>query len=449
MNKYLVSYGKPRYLAIMPYKDELNRGIKVIASTVRGDEIAVLIGKINEKQEAEYRLMRNASEHGDGMSKGTEPAVTDAQFVDFASDLDINEASAYRLEEHDIFNQAKEILMPHNLDMKLIDVEYLYKKHKLFFYFSSDNRVDFRAYVRDLARVFKTRIELRQIGVRDEAKIIRGMSPCGRQCCCSYWLSQLAPICIKMVKEQNLALNPAKLSGICGRLMCCMSFEQEVYHEVWENLPAPGTKIKTPDGNILVSGIDLRSNSLLCMMPTSGLVKVPKEKFEEFKVTVESGNTWINAEEAVIEPPFRIYDSSNGLLSDQNTLKTSKKSNNAKQEQDAAEISETQHKSKHKHRKKPDFIIQEVTADDDTLRENNKKEQQKQNDKPRKSQIEKSKKQRELPKIIENDLKNVNLDTIDQFENKIDQSDVQISHKRPHRFRRHKPSNNNAEMNNS
>lgn len=165
--------------------------------SVRGEELAVAVGEINAEQEAAYRLLRNASEHGDGMAKNSEPVVTDLTFMAFASDDDIETAESYRAEEDRILKEAKELLTPHNLEMKLIDVEFLRAKRKLFFYFSSEQRVDFRAYVRDLAREFKTRIELRQVGVRDEAKIIRGVGPCGQPCCCSYWLNQFAPICIK------------------------------------------------------------------------------------------------------------------------------------------------------------------------------------------------------------------------------------------------------------
>ncbi len=200
-------------------------------------------------------------------------------------------------EEKSILKSAIEILKPHELEMKLIDVEFLRHRRKLFFYFSSEQRVDFRAYVRDLAREFKTRIELRQIGVRDEAKIIKGIGPCGQPCCCSYWLNQFAPICIKMVKEQNLALNPAKISGICGRLMCCMCYEHNVYRELWEKLPNPGTKIKSPNGNVVVSGVEIHTNSVRCYVPGRGEIKIPIEKFDEFKETVVAGKDWITAGE--------------------------------------------------------------------------------------------------------------------------------------------------------
>lgn len=308
MKKYLAVYGKPRYLGLVEYDGEIDRGAALIVESVRGEELATSVGEINDEQEAQYRLLRNAAEHGDGMVKNSEPVVTDLKFLSFAEKEDTETAKEYRDEETAILQQAKQLLKPHNLEMKLIDVEFLRAKRKLFFYFSSEQRVDFRAYVRDLAREFKTRIELRQVGVRDEAKIIRGVGPCGQPCCCSYWLNQFAPICIKMVKEQNLALNPAKISGICGRLMCCMCYEYDVYHEAWEGFPNPGSKIKTPSGSIIVSGIDLPAKSLKCFIPGKGEIKVPKEKFEEFKATVTAGEEWIVPEEAVEEPPVRIQD---------------------------------------------------------------------------------------------------------------------------------------------
>lgn len=294
MSKYLAIFGKPRYLGIVTREegeDELIKGDPVVVESYRGEEYAIVAGVLSEKQEKQYRTLKNSSESGDGI-KNSEPVVTDLSFVKHASESDLEAMSEYADEEEEIFRLAKELLQPHKIEMKLIDVEYLRKKRKLFFYFSSDQRVDFRAYVRDLAREFKTRIELRQIGVRDEAKIIRGVAPCGQRSCCSYWLHQFAPINIRMVKEQNLALNPSKISGICGRLMCCMYYEHNIYHEIWSKLPNPGAKIKTPNGNVVVAGIDLQSKSVRCFVPGRGEVKVPTEQFDEFKQTVLDGREW-------------------------------------------------------------------------------------------------------------------------------------------------------------
>lgn len=300
MSKYLAIFGKPRYLGIVPYDDNetrrIEKGDAVIVESYRGEELAVIAGELTEAQEKKYRQLKNASESGDGV-KTSEPVVTDLVFQKFGTSQDLEMEPLIRAEENDIFVQAKKLLEPHDLDMKLIDVEFLRKRKKLFFYFSSEQRVDFRAYVRDLAREFKTRIELRQIGVRDEAKIIHGVSPCGLPCCCSYWLNQFAPINIRMVKEQNLALNPSKISGICGRLMCCMHYEHNVYHEMWSGLPNPGSKIKTPNGNVIVAGVDLTSESIRCFVPGRGEIKVPIARFGEFKQTVVDGKDWEVQEE--------------------------------------------------------------------------------------------------------------------------------------------------------
>ncbi|MGN0658860.1 MAG: stage 0 sporulation family protein [Emergencia sp.] len=161
--------------------------------------------------------------------------------------------------------QCQEKIDKHGLEMKLIDVEYTFDNNKIIFYFTADGRVDFRELVKDLASVFKMRIELRQIGVRDEAKMLGGIGSCGKGLCCSTWLSDFEPVSIKMAKVQNLSLNPTKISGICGRLMCCLKYENDVYMELRKGLPDNGEKVKTRDGmgkvvdtNILESKVRVR-----------------------------------------------------------------------------------------------------------------------------------------------------------------------------------------------
>ena len=136
--------------------------------------------------------------------------------------------------------------------MKLVDVEFTFDNSKIVFYFTADGRVDFRELVKDLAGIFKTRIELRQIGVRDEAKMLGGLGPCGRPCCCSSFLGDFNPVSIKMAKEQNLSLSPTKISGLCGRLMCCLNYEQAHYGETRRRMPRPGSTVDTPDGKGVV-----------------------------------------------------------------------------------------------------------------------------------------------------------------------------------------------------
>lgn len=145
----------------------------------------------------------------------------------------------------------------HNLDMKLVDVEYTFDRNKIIFYFTADGRIDFRELVKDLAAIFRTRIELRQIGVRDEAKMLGGIGPCGRMLCCSTFLGDFEPVSIKMAKDQNLSLNPAKISGLCGRLMCCLKYENDEYEAAKEQLPDLDQRIQTPQGTGRVIGLNI------------------------------------------------------------------------------------------------------------------------------------------------------------------------------------------------
>ena len=163
-----------------------------------------------------------------------------------------NEAKA-----KEAFVVCEEKIKKHGLDMKLIDVEYTFDTSKLLFYFTADGRIDFRELVKDLAAVYKTRIELRQIGVRDEVKMLGGYGMCGRELCCCNHLGDLNPVSIKMAKEQGLSLNPSKISGVCGRLMCCLKHEQEVYEEKLQRLPNVGALVKTPDGKGVVEDVQV------------------------------------------------------------------------------------------------------------------------------------------------------------------------------------------------
>lgn len=165
-----------------------------------------------------------------------------------ASEEDIKKHEENKAKEIDAFNICLEKIMEHGLDMKLIDVEYTFDNNKVIFYFTADGRIDFRELVKNLASIFKTRIELRQIGVRDEAKMLGGLGPCGRSLCCSTFLGDFASVSIKMAKEQNLSLNPTKISGICGRLMCCLNYEQSAYEQIRKKLPKVGSIVETSFG---------------------------------------------------------------------------------------------------------------------------------------------------------------------------------------------------------
>ena len=168
--------------------------------------------------------------------------------IRIATEEDDKKAIENNEKEKKAFKICKEKIAKHGLEMKLIETEYTFDNNKVLFYFTADGRIDFRELVKDLASVFKTRIELRQVGVRDETKMLGGIGICGRPLCCNTYLSEFIPVSIKMAKEQSLSLNPTKISGICGRLMCCLKNEQEAYEELNSNLPAIGEKVKTFDG---------------------------------------------------------------------------------------------------------------------------------------------------------------------------------------------------------
>ncbi len=172
--------------------------------------------------------------------------------------------------EREALATCQQKIREHNLDMKLIDVEYTFDGSKILFYFTADGRVDFRELVKDLAAMFRTRIELRQIGVRDEAKLLGGLGICGRSLCCSSFLGEFDPVSIKMAKEQSLSLNPTKISGVCGRLMCCLKYEQEAYEDLHRTTPKVGAVVKSPDGKGEVIGVNL----------LRGQIKVKLEKDE-------------------------------------------------------------------------------------------------------------------------------------------------------------------------
>ena len=183
---------------------------------------------------------------------------------------DIKTAEANREKEQEAFRTGMEKIREHGLDMKLVDVEYNFEGNKILFFFTSDGRVDFRELVRDLAGVFRARIELRQIGVRDEAKMLGGLGICGKPFCCSQFLDDFQPVSIKMAKTQNLSLNPTKISGTCGRLMCCLKFEQDAYEELVKSAPKIDSYVETPEGNGTITEINLLRQKAKVRLETRG-----------------------------------------------------------------------------------------------------------------------------------------------------------------------------------
>ena len=177
--------------------------------------------------------------------------------VRVATAADVQHNADNKAAEKEAFALCQKKIAEHRLDMKLVSVEYTFDNSKILFYFTANGRVDFRSLVKDLASVFRTRIELRQIGVRDEAKMIGGLGPCGRPICCAAFLGDFQPVSIKMAKEQNLSLNPIKISGVCGRLMCCLKYEEDTYEETRRRLPRVGKDVITPDGTGVVTDVNV------------------------------------------------------------------------------------------------------------------------------------------------------------------------------------------------
>ncbi len=208
---------------------DIKKGDNVIVETARGIEFGTVVSAPKEIED-------------DKVIQPLKPVLR------VATQKDQEQEAANKVKEKDAFKICLEKIKKHNLEMKLIDAEYTFDNNKVLFYFTADGRIDFRELVKDLAAVFKTRIELRQIGVRDETKILGGIGICGRPLCCHTHLSEFVPVSIKMAKEQNLSLNPTKISGVCGRLMCCLKHEEETYEELNRRLPNVGDFVTTDDG---------------------------------------------------------------------------------------------------------------------------------------------------------------------------------------------------------
>lgn len=212
-----------------PVDFEIEKNIDVVVETARGLEYGKIVVGPKELDESEL----------------VSPLKS---IVRIATEEDTKIYLENKEKAKETFEICQQKIKEHELTMFLIDCEYTFDRNKLIFYFTAEGRIDFRELVKDLASIFKTRIELRQIGVRDEAKSIGGLGPCGRRLCCSSWLGDFQPVSIKMAKDQNLSLNPTKISGICGRLFCCLKYEHDVYSEALEKMPNVGSIVQSPDG---------------------------------------------------------------------------------------------------------------------------------------------------------------------------------------------------------
>ncbi|GKV70401.1 stage 0 sporulation protein [Sporosarcina sp. NCCP-2716] len=228
--------GKIQYFDPMDY--DLKADDYVIVESARGTEFGKVVRVMEGVDAADLVLP---------LKKVIRPASLE----------DLEQVEENRHDAHKAFDTCVKKVHEHKLDMKLVDVEYTFDRNKVIFYFTAEGRVDFRNLVKDLASIFRTRIELRQIGVRDEAKMLGGIGPCGRMLCCSTFLGDFEPVSIKMAKDQNLSLNPSKISGLCGRLMCCLKYENDEYEEAKSLMPDIGTRLETPDGPGKVVGLNL------------------------------------------------------------------------------------------------------------------------------------------------------------------------------------------------
>ena len=244
-----------------PAGHEVQKGYFVIVETTRGIEAGRVV--IAPKQVAESEL--------------TDPLKP---ILRQATEDDLRQLLAFKSKEKNALVRCAQRVDFHKLPMKLVEAEYTYDGSRLTFYFTAEERVDFRALVRDLAAQFRTRIELRQIGARDQAKLLGGVGPCGKTLCCSSWLTEFGVVSIKMAKEQGLPLNPAKISGVCGRLMCCLAYENDLYIEAKQGLPSLGAYIETPSGLGKVVGLNVLNHTAEVMLESGATVQVPVNQLE-------------------------------------------------------------------------------------------------------------------------------------------------------------------------
>ena len=263
-----------------PKDRDVRTGMNVIVETARGVEYGqVVLGPKEVDEEQVVQPLKDV--------------------IRIATEKDNTKEANNRKKEKEAYEICLQKIKSHGLEMKLINAEYTFDNNKVLFYFTADGRIDFRELVKDLAAVFKTRIELRQIGVRDETKILGGIGICGRTLCCHTYLSEFAPVSIKMAKEQNLSLNPTKISGVCGRLMCCLKNEQETYEYLNKKLPGTGDIVTTPEGlkgevqslsvlrQLVKVIVEVNDEKEIREYPVAELKFKPRHKKEKLKLTKE------------------------------------------------------------------------------------------------------------------------------------------------------------------
>lgn len=246
--------GRPHYYD--PGELALKAGDRVVAQTLRGLELGKVISS--------PKLMRA------GKDLQPPPAL-----VRQATPADLSQSYRNRLKAAEALRIARQKVSGHRLDMKMLEAEYTLDGNRVVLYFAAEGRVDFRELVRDLAGSLRKRIELHQVGSRDRAKVTGGLGPCGRECCCSSWLRLFVPVSIRMTKEQGLSLNPTKISGSCGRLMCCLRYEYDTYRQLRAEMPRIGSEVRLPEGTARVLDVQLLRRTLKVEHPTLGIFEVP------------------------------------------------------------------------------------------------------------------------------------------------------------------------------
>ena len=249
---------------------DVRYGDYVIADTQRGADLGQVATGIRELDE----------------SAGPKPTK---KLIRLATNEDLQRSADNRVREREAYDICQKKIAEHQLDMKLVSVEYAFDNSKAVFYFTANGRVDFRSLVKDLAGVFKMRIELRQIGVRDEARMLGGLGPCGRQICCGSFLEEFQPVSIKMAKEQNLSLNPTKISGVCGRLMCCLKYEQDHYEQTRKKMPKVGREVMTPDGSGIVTDLNIVKETLMVKIANGDSNEIKEYSLESIE-RIAGGN---------------------------------------------------------------------------------------------------------------------------------------------------------------
>lgn len=261
---------KPKMYYFSPCAEETVKGDTVIVETARGVEYGTVV--MDKKQIEEDQLVAELK-----------------PIIRKATEQDLNQIEKNNADEKEAFKVCADQIEQHKLDMKLVCTEYMFDRSKILFYFTADGRVDFRELVRDLAGQLRTRIELRQIGVRDVAKMLGGLGICGRPFCCHTHLPDFHPVSVKMAKEQGMSLNPGKISGTCGRLMCCLKNEYEVYEELGKVVPNVWSIVRTPDGDGVVTAVDVLSKDVTVTFDKNGVKTVSHYNAEDITV-LKKGN---------------------------------------------------------------------------------------------------------------------------------------------------------------